>query len=148
MKSYIANSLKLIEMQAVNKNVKIRTNLSDRVETITIDPDKMSQVLLNLYLNAIEAMDNGGELTVSVKTSKETELLTIEIKDTGIGIHSENLNHIFDPYFTTKSSGTGLGLAISYNIIEAHNGKIHIESDSSKGTIITIHLPLLINKNE
>ena len=130
-------------MQANKANVKLSTDFDESVQKIMIDPDRLSQVLLNLYLNSIEAMENGGELLVSIKNSTDLKLVTIEITDTGSGIQSKDLAHIFDPYFTTKSSGTGLGLAISYNIIEAHKGNIQIESTFGKGTTITIQLPII-----
>lgn len=141
IKPYILNSLKLVEMQASKSNVILDAKFNDACNTISIDPDKLSQVLLNLYLNSIEAMEEGGRLSVDVKCPGSAEELKIEISDSGTGICKEDLAHIFDPYFTTKSSGTGLGLAISYNIIEAHKGSIQIDSSLGKGTTITIRLP-------
>jgi len=84
-----------------------------------LDPDRINQVLLNVYLNAIESMDPGGELGVELSAAKEDHHIEIMVSDTGCGIPGEHLSRIFDPYFTTKSTGTGLGLAIAHNIIEA-----------------------------
>jgi two-component system sensor histidine kinase HydH len=112
-------------------------------EVIQFDPDKINQVLLNLYLNAIEAMTGGGTLSVVVLPSTKGQMFTITILDTGSGISDEHLAHIFDPYFTTKSSGTGLGLAITHHIVEAHHGSIDIKSRETLGTLITIRLPLV-----
>lgn len=103
----------------------------------------LQQVFLNLFLNAIEAMNNGGELSVS--TSVEGDSVRIDIRDTGTGIPEENLKMIFDPFFTTKEvgKGTGLGLSVSYGIIEKHHGSITAESEEGKGTNITVLLPLV-----
>lgn len=138
---FINNSIKLVELTANKHGVDINTAISTSVTQFPFDPDKISQVLLNLYLNAIDAMEHGGELNVSVTGPGLNRRLNIQVCDTGTGIDKNDLAHIFDPYFTTKSSGTGLGLAISHNIIEAHNGEISIESIPGKGTIITISLP-------
>ena len=145
---YIENSVKLVELKAQKSNVQLYTTILNMPETILIDMDRLNQVLLNLYLNAIEAMEKGGELTVSVCPSTSDGMFTINIIDTGTGIPQDNLAHIFDPYFTTKSSGTGLGLAISHNIIEAHHGNITIASHERSGTMITIRLPLVTDHDE
>jgi two-component system sensor histidine kinase HydH len=101
----------------------------------------MNQVLLNLFLNAIEAMAEGGNLLVELTPADIKNGIQIRISDTGTGIDKDDLAHIFDPYFTTKASGTGLGLAIVHNIIEAHNGEIKVTSQNDKGTAFTIFLP-------
>ncbi len=109
-------------------------------ENIFIDTDKITQVMLNLYLNAIGAMDSGGTLDVAL-SMLNNRMVQIDVSDTGAGIDKENLPRIFDPYFTTKPSGTGLGLAIVYRIIEAHNGEIRVESERGKGTKVSVFLP-------
>jgi len=139
LNTLVKDSLKLIERQAYEKHIEIRTMLLPQSEQINLDPDKLSQLLLNLYLNAIEAMSEGGLLSVSV--FKEKKGMSIKISDNGCGIQKEDLAHVFDPYFTTKSSGTGLGLAIVNNIVEAHEGKISIDSNAGKGTTVSIFLP-------
>jgi two-component system sensor histidine kinase HydH len=115
------------------------------VEELNLDPDRISQVLLNLYLNAIESMPAGGLLRVTLSSRTENKALEIEVSDTGCGISREDLSRIFDPYFTTKSSGTGLGLAIAHNIIEALGGQINVQSRMGQGTTFRITLP--ISKN-
>ena len=145
LKRFVADSLKLIERQAAEKNIRIQTTLADHAETVLIDPDKMNQVLLNLYLNAIESMDeSGGNLTVTLAADNPARQVTILIADTGSGIREQDLGHIFDPYFTTKAAGTGLGLAIAQKIIEGHGGTIRLDSKPGSGTTVTIVLPFTV----
>ena len=148
IKSFFENSLKMIEIRAGNSGVTIDSALPDKDAVFKFDPDKISQVLLNLYINAIEAMGAGGILAVIVCIDRETNALNIKISDDGHGISDDNLAHVFDPYFTTKSSGTGLGLAISHNIIERHHGDFLIESHSSDGTSVTLILPEIEKEND
>jgi two-component system, NtrC family, sensor histidine kinase HydH len=138
----INNSLKLIESGSLKKNIKVETDFPSTLNEVLIDPDRINQVLLNLYLNAIEAMENGGQLTIALLLDEESKWIKINVKDTGSGIKKEELAQIFDPYFTTKPSGTGLGLAIVHNIIDAHDGKMEVESNPGKGTTVTLFLPI------
>jgi len=138
IKTFLKDSLKLIERQASEANVSIKTDFDSEINEILIDPDRINQVLLNLYLNAIESMDNGGNLTVTLAKNSKINGIEITVSDTGTGITEDDLSHIFDPYFTTKASGTGLGLAIVHNIMEAHGGEITIESRLGQGTAVTI----------
>jgi len=138
----IEDSLRLVEREAFRKNIKIETRFSSPVNEVFIDPDRINQVLLNLYLNAIEAMENGGRLNVVLLLDEEKKWIKISVKDTGTGIKKEELAHIFDPYFTTKPSGTGLGLAIVHNIIDAHDGKVEVESSPGNGATVTLFLPI------
>jgi two-component system sensor histidine kinase HydH len=137
----ISYSLKMVQKQAQDKGVAITTNFSPDIDGISLDPDRISQVLLNLYLNAIEAMEQGGTLRIDSSLDEEYRRAKIIVSDTGSGISEEDLVHIFDPYFTTKQSGTGLGLAIVHRIIEAHKGEVRVESEPGKGTTVTILLP-------
>ena len=141
IKSYIENSIELIANQASAANVTIQTTLAPEIDEVYLDPDKISQVLLNLYLNAIESMDSGGTLSVGLSVNAAKEGVEIRISDSGAGISKDDLAHIFDPYFTTKAAGTGLGLAIVHNIIEPHQGEIKVESQPDQGTTFTIFLP-------
>ena len=142
IKSLIEDSVMLIEQQADEKKIAIDTELADSMEPVELDPDKINQVLLNLYLNAIESMDTGGTLSISMTKDGVKNRIEIRIADTGSGIREENLAHVFDPYFTTKSSGTGLGLAIAHKIVEGHNGEIYPESRLGEGTTFIVSLPL------
>lgn len=140
LSNLIRNSLRLIEDQARAKDIVITTSLSPRDETAYIDPDRVGQVVLNIYLNAIQAMDGGGMLSVGLTRVNSREV-AVTVSDTGKGIPKQDLHKIFDPYYTTKPSGTGLGLAIVHRIIEAHNGSLRVESDIGKGTIVSFTVP-------
>jgi signal transduction histidine kinase len=147
--------LKLIEKKVAQQQVQIDLDLSHEVIEARIDRDRMKQVLLNLYLNALDAMPESGRLSVILSkgvdpatsghdtvATMNREFLKIQVVDNGKGIEPIDLPNIFDPYFTTKNAGTGLGLAIAYNIIKAHEGKITAESNPGFGTTITVLLPV------
>ncbi len=136
----IQHSLKTIEREALKSGVKIETKLPDEIPQVPMDGDRINQVLLNLYLNAIEAMEEGG--TLAVEVANEAGGLRISVSDTGKGIKGKDISHVFDPYFTTKQSGTGLGLAIVHKIIESHEGEIKLDSEPGRGTRVTIILPV------
>jgi two-component system sensor histidine kinase HydH len=105
-----------------------------------LDPDRFSQALLNVFLNALEAMPSGGELSVRLAAAPG-DRIAVSVRDTGAGIAPEHLATIFDPYFTTKSQGTGLGLAIVHKIVEAHGGEVSLRSVPGQGTEVTFLLP-------
>jgi len=138
----IDDALTLVSKQVTDGHINVQTRIQSGLDTIRIDSDRIKQVLLNLFLNAIDAMPDGGTLTVSATKDESRTGLQIRITDTGEGISEEALGHIFDPYFTTRPSGSGLGLAIVHNIIDAHDGKSEVKSQVSEGTTFTIHLPL------
>ncbi|UCE35574.1 MAG: PAS domain-containing protein [Deltaproteobacteria bacterium] len=148
LETLIKHSIKMVEGQARAKGIKTTTSFSPGIKDAFVDPDKISQVLLNLYLNAVEAMDQGGRLSVSLDWDEHSQIARITVTDTGEGIRKEDLAHVFDPYFTTKESGTGLGLAIVHNIIESHSGEIRVESEQGKGTSVTILLPVSTEDRE
>jgi two-component system sensor histidine kinase HydH len=137
----IRHTLKMIEGLARKKDITIQTSLPPDIEKALIDSDKITQVFLNLYLNAVEAMEKGGILSV-VLSAQNDRMIRIDISDTGKGIDREGLAHIFDPYFTTKTTGTGLGLAIVHKIVEAHEGEIRADSVKGKGTTMSVFLPV------
>ena len=141
LNTLIDDSIKLIENHAAQKDIAIKTRISNQATEIMIDPDRLNQVLLNLYLNAIESMVSGGELKIELSSDSETDRIDIKISDTGCGISAEDLTKIFDPYYTTKSSGTGLGLAIAHNIIEAIGGQLLVVSHPGQGTTFRIIIP-------
>lgn len=140
LKNLVADSVRLIEHQAAEKNITVKTLNSAKINEAVVDPDRINQVLLNLYLNAIESMEPGGELDVKLN-QKDDNRIEIKVSDTGGGIAGEDLSRIFDPYFTTKSSGTGLGLAIAHSIMEAMGGQIGVESLPGQGTTFSLTIP-------
>jgi len=140
LQTFVRRSLKVIEKQAQEKNITISLDIPPDDGDVMIDPDRMSQVFLNLYLNAIEAMDNGGTLSITL-TREDSGQAVIVISDTGNGIENKDLGKIFDPYFTTKPSGTGLGLAIVHRIVEAHHGEVTVESEPGIRTTVSVALP-------
>lgn len=148
LKPFIEDSLKLVSRQAEEKGITIQTDFHPQVDIGFIDQDRINQVLLNLYLNAIESMNEGGCLSVTLSVLEDGEQIEIRVSDTGAGIRAEDIAHIFDPYFTTKNSGTGLGLAIVHNILENHGGEIKVESRSGQGTTIRLLLPNYKNNRE
>ncbi len=142
----VADSLKLVEARAQEKGIKIETNIGPRLRTAFLDPDGVKQVLLNLYLNAIDALEAGGSLLVSAAAQDQGRWVVFKVSDTGHGISKENQAQVFDPYYTTKSTGTGLGLAIAHNIVDAHGGRIEVDSAPGAGTTMTVRIP--INREE
>ena len=140
LKELIADSLKLIEGRAREKNIQIKSRFSADADDVVLDPDRINQILLNLYLNAVESMEDSGELNIEIRSAEEKNGIEIRLSDTGCGIASADLAKIFDPYFTTKSTGTGLGLAIAHNILEAIGGKIGVESKVGRGTTFILFL--------
>ncbi len=132
----VANELKL-------HDIRFTKEVRDQLPEVQVDKGGLQQVLLNLFLNAIQAMPNGGDLTVVIRLSKSMNEGVIEVSDTGVGIDPKHLDRIFDPFFTTKQNGqgTGLGLSVSHSIIEKHGGRMEVRSTPGKGTTFTIYLP-------
>jgi signal transduction histidine kinase len=120
--------------------IRITKHLQPLPETMA-DPMQMQQVLLNIFLNAVDSMPNGGTLNVRTSFDKGPGDICIEISDTGRGISKENVDKIFQPFFTTKPKGTGLGLAISKQLIEQHGGSITVAGNPVGGTVLRVHLP-------
>ncbi len=141
LQALVTDSLKLIEDRAAEKKISIHIQNNARVDEARIDADRINQILLNLYLNAIDAMEAGGKLEVDLSSDSNSGEIHITVSDTGCGISPQDLSKVFDPYFTTKSSGTGLGLAIAYNIVEAMGGSIAVKSDPGKETAFMITIP-------
>jgi two-component system sensor histidine kinase HydH len=140
VQSIFDTTLRLIQPDSAQQaKQEIVLEIEDGIDTLWVDPDRFVQVLMNIYLNGIQAMPNGGLLRTEVTSIGDS--IKISITDTGSGMSSETQNQLFNPYFTTKKSGTGLGMAIVMKIIEAHNGKIAVTSEEGRGTQVSIHLP-------
>jgi two-component system sensor histidine kinase HydH len=134
----VRHALQLVEGDCLAKGIGVQTRLA-AVPAHPLDADRMLQALLNLLLNAIQAMPRGGTLTVSAQQVRDR--LELRVADTGEGIPVEDQNKIFDPYFTTRNQGTGLGLATVRAIVEAHGGRVRVASDVGRGTEMILDLP-------
>ncbi|HEY7679728.1 MAG TPA: ATP-binding protein, partial [Terriglobia bacterium] len=139
----IGDVLSLLEHQLRNGRIQVRKELAPVAPVVQGTEYKLQQVFLNLFLNAKDAMPEGGQLRVT--SWAEDSRVRIEIRDTGVGIPPEDLRRIYDPFFTTKGPGrgTGLGLAICYGIIHEHAGKISAESRPGLGTRFDLEFPVL-----
>ena len=140
----IEQTLAVVENQALFQNVKITKVICPSLPKVMMDVGQMQQVFTNIVLNAAEAMEGEGGLTVATRMAPDNEYIEIEFADTGCGIPLENREKIFDPFFTTKEvgHGTGLGLAVSHGVITRHKGTIELKSELGKGTSFIIRLPL------
>jgi len=145
----IRHTISLVENQALIKGVSLNFEPGEGLPMITLDRNQMQSVLLNIVINALDATDPGGSITVTsgigVSTSKPGQQgIEILCTDTGCGIPPENLNKLFDPFFTTKEvgHGTGLGLSVSYGIVERHGGTIWVQSKVGKGSTFKVWLPI------
>lgn len=139
----IEKTLLLFRSQMLVNNVMIDKKLDKKLPLLMIDINKLEQVFTNIILNALEAMSEGGLLSIRSKVSENGKFVEVNIGDKGCGIAKESINKIFDPFFTTKGiKGNGLGLSVSYGIVQQHNGSINVESEVGKGTIFTIRFPI------
>ncbi|HDG1683005.1 TPA: two-component system sensor histidine kinase ZraS [Kluyvera ascorbata] len=137
----ITHSLQLVSQDARDREITLRFTPHPALRCIQADPDRLNQVLLNLYLNAIQAIGHGGVITVTASECSDGRV-KVSVADNGKGMTAEQLEAIFTPYFTTKADGTGLGLAVVQNIIEQHGGTIHADSRPGEGAIFTFYLPV------
>jgi len=140
----LKRTLSLVENQALFQNVKITRVFSSSLPEAMMDSSQIQQVFTNIILNAAEAIEGEGELTVATRMAPDNKSIEIEFTDTGCGIPHENLEKLFDPFFTTKEvgRGTGLGLAVSYGIVARHKGTINVRSEPGKGSTFVVGLPL------
>jgi signal transduction histidine kinase len=125
-------------------SIQIATAVEPNIPKIRGDFNQIQQCIINLVFNAIDAMPEGGTLTLSSSFNRDKNLVEIEVRDTGYGIRQADLAHIFEPFFTTKTEGKGLGLGLStvYGIIDRHQGAINVESELGKGTAFKVKLPV------
>ncbi len=137
----ITECIQLTRKQAEFKDIKMLIQFSDDIPELLLDKEQIQQAVINLILNATDATDPGGTITVSTAFSPDDKFVEINISDTGKGISAENINKIFDPFFTTREIGTGLGLAITHGIIGRHGGDISVKSQPDQGATFTIRFP-------
>jgi len=140
----VEETLRLASNQIKLAKVKVCVETAENIPAIHGDRRQLQQVFLNLILNALDAMPDGGFLTLKVMNSEDREFVAVTFEDTGIGIPKQHLRDIFDPFFTSKKAakGTGLGLSVSLGIVQGHGGDIRVQSEAGKGTIFTVLLPV------
>ena len=144
----VDNIARILESQAKEKGIAIERQFGENLPKAWIDREQMKQVFMNLILNAIQAMKGTGKVTLVSRavtkngTQPAAEFVQIEVKDNGVGIPEANLQHIFDPFFTSKDEGSGLGLAVSYQIVQEHGGFVTVESKVGRGTSFFVHVPI------
>jgi signal transduction histidine kinase len=144
----IESILSLMNMELSKCNIEVIKLYGKDIPQIMADGEQLKQVFMNIVLNAIQSMPEGGNLRIITSIEQESvdgdtsDFVAIEFEDTGYGIPEENLSNLFNPFFTTKNGGSGLGLSISRRIIKEHNGHINVESTMGKGTAFTVKLPL------
>ena len=140
----IQDTLKLVRNQLSLSGIQVETDLPQDLPALHGDRKSLQQVFLNLFINAVQAMLDGGSLIIRAYPSEDGHWLKVEVKDTGIGIDPEHLPRIFDPFYTTKQvgRGTGLGLSVTYGIVEKHGGHIEVESQKGQGATFTVFLPV------
>jgi signal transduction histidine kinase len=138
----ISRALDLAAHSAALQHIQVSKEFGPSLPRLMADFDQLQQVCVNLIMNAIQAMPEGGTLTL--RTSADDSQLKIEVQDTGAGISPENMRKLFTPFFTTKKEvkGVGLGLAVSYGIIQRHHGRIEVQSKEGEGTTFTVYLPV------
>jgi two-component system NtrC family sensor kinase len=143
----INHSLNIVRNKADFFNIKLVTNFDENLDRVTADSSQLQQVFLNLIMNAADAIEGKGTITITTKNTGDNgrDFVEIEFRDTGPGIDDENLAKIFEPFFTTKpvGKGTGLGLAVSHGIIQEHGGTIFAKTKVGEGTSFFIKLPAL-----
>ena len=132
--------LSLMEANFAHHNIQLVLDVLPETPEIQFDSDKLKQAFMNVVLNAMEAMPQGGVLRVSTFT--ENDSVCIKIQDTGVGIPAADLEHLFEPFFTRKARGTGLGLANVKRILEEHGGSVEINSKPDEGTEVLLRLPV------
>ena len=131
----------------MKSSVEIAVALDPELPKILIDEGQISQVFINIIINALDAMPDGGRLQVTTRRNRDESgacIVTVSISDTGVGIPQSELEKIFDPFYTTKDpgKGTGLGLSLSYDIVKRFKGDLHVHSEIGKGTVFTMQLPV------
>lgn len=131
--------LDLVQPELENRGIQVKSRLDRQISLVPCDPNQLQQVLVNLVKNAMQAMTRGG--TLNLQTGESSDGAWVSVGDTGGGIPQDQINRIFEPFYTTKKKGTGLGLMIVQRIVRAHRGRIEVESQVGRGTTFRIHLP-------
>jgi two-component system, NtrC family, sensor histidine kinase HydH len=142
LNNFLLNTISLIENNLVERDIILKTDFDRNIPLIHFDPNTLEQVFINLIMNSIEAMPEGGEISIKTIVNNEFHKVEIFLADTGSGIPEDVKDKIFDPFFSTKKHGSGLGLSIAYEVITVHQGKIEFMQSNGHGTICKISLPI------
>ena len=139
----VTDTLSFVRNQPMLRGIKLENSISPDLAPIRADANQLSQILMNLVLNAAEATPNGGTISVSAQQVPTADSIELSVSDSGAGIPADILPHVFEPFFTTKrGKGTGLGLSISQTYVRSHGGDIRVESSAGRGTTVRITLPI------
>ncbi len=140
----LQDTLSLVSKQAQFLNITVVTNYDPQLPPVMADKSELEQVVMNILMNAVQAMQERGTITITTLHNAHDNSVEVRIADTGCGMRPDQIDQIFDPFFTTKESGqgTGLGLSIAYGIITSHRGTISVESEVGKGSTFKIRLPI------
>jgi len=141
----IESALSIVENEFHLRHVRVKKKLDMDMKKMYVDDNQIEQVFINILLNALQAVEDNGMVTVQTGVDPEQKKMHVEISDNGCGIAGDHMKKIFEPFFSTKANGTGLGLAVSYGIVENHQGSIRIFSELGKGTRFIIEFPFLID---
>jgi signal transduction histidine kinase len=144
----LRETLVLVNKQLQRNKIEISLELASDLPAVWVVPDQIKQVFLNLILNAIDAMPDGGQLTLTTQYLLNDMQVMVALVDTGRGVPEEILNRIYEPFFSTKEAGTGLGLSICYSIVEAHGGHIELESKEGIGSTFAVYLPISLETDD
>jgi nitrogen-specific signal transduction histidine kinase/CheY-like chemotaxis protein len=144
----LQETLVLVNKQLQRHKIETSLELASDLPPIYVVPDQIKQVFLNLILNAIDVMPDGGHLTLTTRYMPDDDLVMAALADNGRGIPPKIISRIYEPFFSTKEAGTGLGLSISYSIVEAHGGHIEVESQVGKGSTFAVYLPVNLERGD
>jgi signal transduction histidine kinase len=138
----IVRAIHLLKNELRLRHIKLEMDLPGSLPEILIDENQIEQILVNLLLNAIQAIDENGAITIRTYVSSDRKTVAIDVSDTGCGIPPENMLKIFEPFFSTKAKGTGLGLAVTYGIVQKHGGNVYAYSQPGQGARFIVELPI------
>ena len=141
LEEILEHTVGVLKPELARKKAEVEKQYERELPLARVDRDQLSQAFLNLLINSLESMEDGGEIRVEIRRERQ-DSLRVSIGDTGKGIPREDLEKIFEPFFSSKQKGTGLGLSIVHQIVEGHGGEIQVESEGGEGTFFQITLPI------
>ncbi len=139
----IEKALRVLENELMLHHISVESDLAANMKQTLLDENLMEQVFVNMLLNAIQAIGDHGKVVIRSNLNPSGDTIIVELADTGCGIDTENIDKIFEPFFSTKSKGTGLGLAVSYGIVGNHHGDIRVSRTGPQGTSFTLEIPVI-----